>query len=162
MRSQEIDLYNHKAHEAYSGKNPAEFDFQSITYQKDNGVATLTSNRPEVLNAVNHRVLSEMNLSLKDASWDNTIGVLALAGAGEHAFCTGADLNEQQAFIHRPRDYWKWKGDGYYLMAEMFFPDSDALQAGLRSPEMAAPGENLNSSASNLVKLIFGEEMEQG
>ena len=53
-------------------------------------------------------------------------------------------------------------GDGYFLMAEMFFSDSDSLKAGLRSPEMAAAGENLNSFASGLVTLMFGEEQEQG
>lgn len=51
-------------------------------------------------------------------------------------------------------------GDGFYLMAEMFFPDTDTLKAGLRSPEMAAAGENLNSFASGLVTLMFGEEQE--
>jgi enoyl-CoA hydratase/carnithine racemase len=34
-----------------------------------------------------------------------------LTGAGDRAFCTGADLNEQQQFLKRPRDYWKWMGD---------------------------------------------------
>lgn len=53
-------------------------------------------------------------------------------------------------------------GDSYYLMAEMYFPDNDTLKAGLRSPEMSAAGENLNSFASGLVTLMFGEEQEQG
>jgi uncharacterized protein (TIGR02118 family) len=49
-------------------------------------------------------------------------------------------------------------GDGYYLMAEMFFTDQAALKNGMRSPEMAAAGENLNSFAEGLVTLAFGEE----
>lgn len=49
-------------------------------------------------------------------------------------------------------------GDGYYMMAEMFFPDADALKAAMRSPEMATAGENLNSFAAGLVTLMFGEE----
>lgn len=53
-------------------------------------------------------------------------------------------------------------GEGYYLMAEMFFPDSDSLKAGLRSPEMAAAGENLYSFVGGLVTLMFGEEQESG
>lgn len=94
----------------YTGKDPTGFNFQSILYQKSGGVARLTINRPDVLNAVNHAVLSELNVALKDTSWDDSIGVLVLTGAGERAFCTGADLDEQQAFIRRPRDYWKWMG----------------------------------------------------
>jgi uncharacterized protein (TIGR02118 family) len=52
-------------------------------------------------------------------------------------------------------------GDGYHLMAEMYFPDADSLKAGLRSPEMAAAGDNLNTFAAGLVTLMFGEESEQ-
>jgi uncharacterized protein (TIGR02118 family) len=54
------------------------------------------------------------------------------------------------------------QGDQIYLMAEMYFSDSDALKAGLRSPEMAAAGENLNSFAEGLVMLAFGEEETSG
>src|SRR5262244_3954980 len=38
-------------------------------------------------------------------------------------------------------------GEGFYLMAEMHFEDETALKAGMKSPEMAAAGENLNSFA---------------
>lgn len=96
---------------AFTGKDPEAFGFRYIRYEKKDQRATITINRPEVLNAVNHGVLSEMTLALKDASWDDAIGVLVLTGAGERAFCTGADLAEQKAFLKRPRDYWKWMGD---------------------------------------------------
>jgi uncharacterized protein (TIGR02118 family) len=49
-------------------------------------------------------------------------------------------------------------GDGYYMMAEMYFPDADRLKSAMRSPEMAVAGENLNSFAAGLVTLMFGEE----
>jgi uncharacterized protein (TIGR02118 family) len=49
-------------------------------------------------------------------------------------------------------------GEGNLLMAEMYFADKDALKAAMRSPEMAAAGENLNSFAEGLVTLAFGEE----
>jgi enoyl-CoA hydratase/carnithine racemase len=95
----------------YRGGDPSDFSFSSIHYEKAGGRATITINRPDVLNAVNHDVLTEMNLALKDASWDDSIGVLVLTGAGQRAFCTGADLTEQEQFLERPRDYWKWMGD---------------------------------------------------
>ncbi len=49
-------------------------------------------------------------------------------------------------------------GEEFYLMAEMTFADRDALKAAMKSPEMAAAGENLNSFAAGLVTLLFGEE----
>ena len=49
-------------------------------------------------------------------------------------------------------------GEATLLMAEMYFADKDALKAAMRSPEMAAAGENLNSFAEGLVTLAFGEE----
>lgn len=82
-----------------------------IRYEKDDGVATVTFNRPDVLNCVNHEMLSELSIAFKDVSWDDEIAVLVLTGEGERAFCTGADLNEQKQFLERPRDYWKWMGD---------------------------------------------------
>jgi enoyl-CoA hydratase/carnithine racemase len=95
----------------FVGKDPIQFDFKSIIYQKSGACATITINRPEVLNAVNADVLYEMNVALKDASWDDGIAVLVVTGAGDRAFCTGADLKEQEQFLQRPRDYWKWMGE---------------------------------------------------
>ncbi len=95
----------------FSGKDPEEFHFEFIRYEKSDLRATITINRPEVLNAVNYGVLREMSVALKDASWDDRVAVLVLTGAGERAFCTGADLTEQQSFLERPRDYWKWMGE---------------------------------------------------
>lgn len=95
----------------YCGKDPKEFNFKLIRYEKSGYRATITFNRPEVLNAINFDVLTEMNTALKDVSWDDRVAVLILTGAGERAFCTGADLNEQQQFLERPRDYWKWMGE---------------------------------------------------
>jgi len=93
------------------GKDPHQFQFQTIIYEKADGRATTTFNRPEVLNAVNAQMLSELSLALKDASWDDQVAVLVLTGSGERAFCTGADLSEQKQFLERPRDYWKWMGE---------------------------------------------------
>jgi enoyl-CoA hydratase/carnithine racemase len=90
---------------------PEAFGFERILYAKGNGRATVTINRPEVLNAFDFQTLREMTRAFEDASWDDAVGVVVLTGAGERAFCTGADLREQEAsFVPRPRDYWKWMG----------------------------------------------------
>ena len=89
---------------------PEAFTFQRIVYEKRAGWARVTINRPQVLNALDFATLSEMSAAFQDASWDDGVAVLILTGAGDRAFCTGADLTEQRQFLHRPRDYWKWMG----------------------------------------------------
>jgi uncharacterized protein (TIGR02118 family) len=49
-------------------------------------------------------------------------------------------------------------GEGFYMMAEMYFSDSSTLRSAMKSPEMAAAGENLNSFSDGLVILMYGEE----
>lgn len=89
---------------------PERFGFEKILYTKGPGWARVTINRPEVLNALDFQTLTEMATAFQDASWDDAVGVLVLTGAGDRAFCTGADLREQERFLERPRDYWKWMG----------------------------------------------------
>lgn len=52
-------------------------------------------------------------------------------------------------------------GEPFFMMAEMYFTDESALKAGMKSPEMAAAGENLNSFAAGLVTLMLGREEER-
>ena len=92
------------------GLPPEQLGFERIIYTKAEGRATVTINRPEVYNCFNFQTLSEMARAFLDASWDDEVGVLVLTGAGDKAFCTGADLDEQEKFLARPHDYWKWMG----------------------------------------------------
>ena len=65
--------------------------FQDILYEKRDGVATITINRPQVLNAFRARTVEEMLEAMRDAEEDREIGVVVLAGAGDRAFCAGGD-----------------------------------------------------------------------
>lgn len=94
----------------YAGQPANTFDFKNILYRKQDRMATVTLNRPEVLNCVNYATLLELSTALHDASFDDATAVVVLTGAGDRAFCTGADMQEQQQFIDRPRDYYKWMG----------------------------------------------------
>ncbi len=97
--------------QTYPRSRPAgSFAFRRILYQKVPPVARVTINRPEVHNALNFETLREMSRAFEDTSWDDAVAVLVLTGAGDRAFCTGADLDEQAEFQERPRDYWKWMG----------------------------------------------------
>jgi enoyl-CoA hydratase len=66
--------------------------FETIIYQTDGPVATVTLNRPEKLNAINAAMVAELDTALDQAEADDTIKVIVLAGAGR-AFSAGFDLD---------------------------------------------------------------------
>ncbi len=68
--------------------------FQDIIYEKKDGVAKITINRPEKLNAFTANTCQEMVKAFEDAEEDATIGVVVLTGAGNRAFCVGGDFTE--------------------------------------------------------------------
>src|SRR3954462_9376781 len=65
--------------------------YQDILYEKRDGIATITINRPKVLNAFRAETVEEMLVAMRDAEHDDEIGVIVLAGAGDRAFCSGGD-----------------------------------------------------------------------
>ena len=65
--------------------------FEDILYEKEDGVATITINRPKVLNAFRAETVEEMLAAMRDAEADPAVGVIVLAGAGDRAFCAGGD-----------------------------------------------------------------------
>ena len=71
-------------------------DYQDIRYEERDGVAWITIDRPEVMNAFRARTVEEMLDALTRAGWDRAIGVIVLAGAGERAFCTGGDQSAHE------------------------------------------------------------------
>jgi enoyl-CoA hydratase/carnithine racemase len=73
-------------------------------------VATVTIDRPAVLNAFDFQTLRELGRAFEDASWDDTMAVVVVTGAGERAFCTGADLDEQARMGATSGQYWRWMG----------------------------------------------------
>ena len=89
---------------------PDELGFESIVYEKAPPRATITLNRPEVLNAFDFRMLRELARACEDASWDDELRVVVLTGAGR-AFCVGADLKSWSTdYLGNPREYGKWFG----------------------------------------------------
>src|SRR5213596_1207908 len=66
-----------------------------ILYEKKDGVAWITINRPEVRNAFRTRTVAELTDAFVDARWDPSIGVVVLTGAGDKAFCAGGDQKER-------------------------------------------------------------------
>jgi len=76
---------------ALDWKSVEEFTFSDILYEKADGIAKITINRPEVRNAFRPLTVQEMIRALDDARDDTAIGVIILTGAGDMAFCSGGD-----------------------------------------------------------------------
>lgn len=66
-------------------------EFQAIIFEKEDRIATITLNRPEVLNALNQQMEEELTQAINQVSQDEEIRVLLIKGAGR-AFCAGADF----------------------------------------------------------------------
>ncbi len=67
-------------------------EFKYIIYEKSEGIATITLNRPDALNAFSKEVVDEVLQALEDIRNDENLRVAILTGAGEKAFSAGADI----------------------------------------------------------------------
>ena len=80
-------------------------DFSNIIYEKKEGLAKITLNRPDVLNALDPKTLEEIGEALEDIENDISVRVVVITANGR-AFCTGADLTGVASIPpDKPRDY---------------------------------------------------------
>jgi naphthoate synthase len=70
-------------------------ELQDVLYEVDNGLAWVTINRPERFNSFRGRTIDELIFCFKKAWADRSVGVIALTGAGEKAFCAGGDQKQR-------------------------------------------------------------------
>lgn len=68
--------------------------YQTLLVVKENGICTITINRPDKLNAINSQVMSELGIAVKDVIDDAEIRSALITGAGPKAFVAGADISE--------------------------------------------------------------------
>ena len=95
--------------------------YEHILVDVEDGVAILTLNRPEKLNAINRKLAQELHGAMKQMEGDDSIGCIAITGAGERAFSAGGDIHEQLS------------DDARYSQEEL-----DAMRDRRRSYEIAA------------------------
>ena len=73
-------------------------EYQDIVYAEADGVATITINRPEKMNAFRGQTCEELIHAFNRAGWNKDIGVIVFTGAGDRAFCTGGDQSAHEGF----------------------------------------------------------------
>ena len=71
--------------------------YQDILYAARDGVATITINRPDRMNALRIGTYDELIEALREAAWDRDIGAIVLTGAGRRAFCVGGDTDDAKS-----------------------------------------------------------------
>ncbi len=81
-------------------KREGKFEFSYVDVNRNEGIATITINRPEAMNALNETVVSQLNIAVDTANEDNSIHTIVLDGAGK-AFVAGADV---KFFVDKIRD----------------------------------------------------------
>src|SRR5215467_2499023 len=69
----------------------SELSYIQIERRTDD-IAIITINRPEVLNAINVDVITELSSAIDTVSADDSIKVVIITGRGERSFCAGADI----------------------------------------------------------------------
>ncbi|MCH9661117.1 MAG: enoyl-CoA hydratase/isomerase family protein [Bacteroidetes bacterium] len=69
-------------------------NYENILSNFDNGITTITINRPSKLNALNKSTIKELHEAFKDADKDKETRVIIITGSGEKAFVAGADISE--------------------------------------------------------------------
>jgi len=68
--------------------------YENILSDYQNGITTITINRPSKLNALNKATIEELHEAFKAANNDNETKVIIITGSGEKAFVAGADISE--------------------------------------------------------------------
>jgi len=94
---------------------------EHILVESEDGVGIITLNRPDVLNAMNRKLSSELHHAVKAMDADEAIGCIVITGSGERAFSAGGDIHEQRA------------DDARYTQAQL-----DAMGNPRRSYEISA------------------------
>ncbi len=101
--------------------------YQKIQLECEGPIAILTLNRPEKLNALNPEMLLELEQAVSELERDTDVRAVLLTGAGDRAFCVGADINAWAAL--EPLDMWRqWIHLGHRVFNRL---------AALRQPVLA-------------------------
>jgi enoyl-CoA hydratase len=66
--------------------------YENLLVEEQDGIITLTINRPKALNALNKQAVQEISARLDEAEEDDAVKVIVITGAGDKGFCVGLDL----------------------------------------------------------------------
>jgi len=88
--------------------------YETLLFDTDGPIATITINRPQALNALSTQVFTEMGALLEQIGQDTAIRVVVLKGAGEKSFVAGADISEMAGMTRAQAEARSWNGMRLY------------------------------------------------
>lgn len=96
-----------------------EYTFETLLLETDeNGIAVLTINRPDKLNALNNTVLNELEQAVQKIEKDEEIHAVVVTGAGEKAFVAGADIKELNTLNRQQGEKQSERGQSVFFLYE--------------------------------------------
>ena len=102
--------------------------FETVIYERQGPLARIVLNRPRVLNAYNVQMRDDVYEALTAVSFDPDVRALVISGAGDRAFCAGADLTEfGTAPSQRIARQVRWERDVWGLLMDLPIPTIAAL-----------------------------------
>jgi enoyl-CoA hydratase len=98
MRTLRSSKYSNDAQERQRFlRERAHMAYETILIERDDAVATVTLNRPAVLNALNILMVRELKMAIAELDADESVRAIVLTGSGERSFAAGADIGELSA-----------------------------------------------------------------
>jgi enoyl-CoA hydratase len=104
--------------------------YETLLVEVEERVATVTLNRPGVLNALNATMLGELDEALAELAGDDRVRVVLLTGAGEKAFAAGADITELAKADAKTGEALARRGQGIFLRIERAYKPTIACING--------------------------------
>ena len=102
--------------------------FETVIFEVRDSVAWITLNRPRVLNAYNIQMRDDLFEALTAVSWDPEVRGVVISGAGDRAFCAGADLTEfGTAPSQRIARQVRWERDVWGILMDLPIPTIAAM-----------------------------------
>ena len=126
--------------------------YETILYAEKDHIGLLTLNRPETLNALNQKMIEELDALLDALYRNDTVRVLIVTGSGEKGFCSGMDMQEsaRKLFEASPQMIYTYQS----LASRLFYKMRLIPQPVIAAVHGAASGAGFSFALASDVRLI--------
>ena len=126
--------------------------YETILYSEEGHIGLLTLNRPKTLNALNQKMIDELDALLEGLYRNNEVRALIVTGGGDKGFCSGMDMQESaaQLFAASPEMIYTYQN----LASRLFYKMRLIPQPVIAAVHGAASGAGFSFAMASDVRLI--------